>query len=208
MGNVRIGKYADCVRPNTFVYISARPARFPGEESVPKKLSTTFNVRRAALVSLEVPEGRHNVAHRETVGYRMRSFTAPKGRHIWVALCRPFGAWPSASTHTHRSRGGLRSFAPDGAGGDDKGDSSFCGTDSYPAFLTMIRVSGSVVTHFAVECGVGWRERPAGDSGNSVAAQNRRRDAGATNPRSLSKIRREQSSCYIRCEKSSLTTLA
>src|ERR1700676_2138935 len=64
--------------------------------SVPQKLSTSFNVRRPAFVSLEVPEGRHNVAHRETVRYRIRSFAAPEGRHIWVALCRPFGAWPCA----------------------------------------------------------------------------------------------------------------
>jgi hypothetical protein len=31
-----------------------------------------------------------------------------------VGLCRPYGATPFSVTHTHRSRGGLRSFVPDG----------------------------------------------------------------------------------------------
>jgi len=65
--------------------------------------------------------------------------TAPKGRHLWFALCRPFGAWPSALTPTHRSRSGLRSFVPDGTGQDNKSDSSFCGTDSYAESLAIPR---------------------------------------------------------------------
>ncbi len=54
----------------------------------------------------------------------MRSFTAPKGRHSWVAMCRPSGAWPCALKQTHSWRGGLRSFVPDGTGQDDRSDSS------------------------------------------------------------------------------------
>jgi hypothetical protein len=32
----------------------------------------------------------------------------------------PSGAWPFAVVHSHRSRGGLRSFVPDGTGQNDK----------------------------------------------------------------------------------------
>src|SRR5712691_6383706 len=34
----------------------------------------------------------------------------------WLAMCRPSGAWCSARMRSHRSRGGLRSFVPDGTG--------------------------------------------------------------------------------------------
>ena len=63
-----------------------------GLELVPQQILTTVNVRRPDSMLLQVPEGRHNVAHRETVGNGAQSFTAPEGRHIGVAVCRPFGA--------------------------------------------------------------------------------------------------------------------
>src|SRR5882672_2353806 len=43
--------------------------RIAGKESVPQKIATTVNVRCPAFVLLEVPEGRHNVAHRGNGGY-------------------------------------------------------------------------------------------------------------------------------------------
>ena len=55
--------------------------------------------------------------------------------------------------------------------------------------LTMIGEPGSAVPHFALQRGDWWRRRPAGDSCLFIAAQNRRRDAGATNLLSLRKIR-------------------
>jgi hypothetical protein len=63
-------------------------------ESVPQKNSIAVNLLRPAFVLLEVPEGRHKVAHPDSVGVGcgVRSFKAPKGRHNWFALCRPSGA--------------------------------------------------------------------------------------------------------------------
>jgi hypothetical protein len=60
-------------------------------EDVGKKISTTPHVRHPASVLLEVPEGRHNVAHRGNGGTHGAILESPEGRHIWFALCRPSG---------------------------------------------------------------------------------------------------------------------
>jgi hypothetical protein len=61
-------------------------------EPVALKSSANSAVRRAAFILLEVPEGRYNVAHRETVGCTGRLFAAPEGRHR-VNLVPPLRGW-------------------------------------------------------------------------------------------------------------------
>jgi hypothetical protein len=48
------------------------------KESVPQKISTTLNARRPAFVLREVPEGRHNVAHRGNGGARGAILESPE----------------------------------------------------------------------------------------------------------------------------------
>jgi len=52
----------------------------------------------------EVPEGRHFVAHHETVGHTGRDSESP------------VGALHLGATDSHHSRGGLRYFVPFGTG--------------------------------------------------------------------------------------------
>ena len=51
----------------------------------------------------EVPEGRHNVARRETVGARNGDVWSPAGRHKWESTCAaPPGLWFVPSRQSHR----------------------------------------------------------------------------------------------------------
>ncbi len=93
--------------------------------------------------ALEVPEGRHNVAHRGNGGVEGTIVHSPEGAAHMVALCRPFGAWPYVLTPTHRSRGGLQSFVPDGTGQDDESASlvlleRFLGRLAHAGIATLI----------------------------------------------------------------------
>jgi hypothetical protein len=75
---------------------------------------------------LEVPEGRHNVAHRETVGARNGDVWSPVGAaQVGEHVCRPYGALLCYVTPIPPFHGGLQFVVPNGTGSKSKGNSSF-----------------------------------------------------------------------------------
>ena len=74
--------------------VSSRNRTYAHWDSVPRKIPTTTLVRRPAFVFSEVPEGRHIVAHRETVGTRDAVEKSPGGAaQLLGQVCRPSGAF-------------------------------------------------------------------------------------------------------------------
>ena len=75
---------------------------------------------------IEVPEGRHNVAHRETVGALNGDVWSPGGgRHTSeLEHVSPLRGFPSLDSLILPFHGGLRSVVPNGTGCESKGNSS------------------------------------------------------------------------------------
>lgn len=69
-------------------------------------------MRPPGLGSSEVPEGRQNVAHRETLGVREGTNRSPGGVAQALTLCRPSRALNNVDTSPPAFHGGLRFVVP------------------------------------------------------------------------------------------------